>query len=218
MTLNEWLVLNKGNLAIGNLATSDYVECRMSYFFGEYEAPTFNNINHYGDILKKLWDDYINRNLKRLEAFYNEVYVENVLNTLNYKQQETVTGEKSINGTNTNNSSGTNNTTTTLGEVTKNDTTIDSDVAYNSQTQKERHKTEYNSVAPQTVNSNNSEFSSTQTNTSGSNENNSQTKEITGINGKTMAELLIESNKQFLLNPIDDFIDSFCRYNLYYIQ
>ena len=216
MTLNEWLVLNKGNLAIGNLSTSDYVECRMSYYFGEYEAPNFNNL--YGDILKKLWDDYINRNLKRLETFYNEVYVENVLNTLNYKQQETVTGEKSINGTNTNNSSGTNNTTTTLGEVTKNETTIDSDVAYNSLTQKERHKTEYNSVAPQTVNSNNSEFASTQTNTSGSNENNSQTKEITGINGKTMSELLIESNKQFLLNPIDDFIDSFCRYNLYYIQ
>lgn len=216
MTLNEWLVLNKGNLAIGTLANSDYVECRMSYFFGEYEAPNFNNL--YGDILKKLWDDYINRNLKRLEAYYNEVYVENVLSALNYKQQESVTGEKSINGTNTNNSSGTNNTTTTLGEVTKNDTTIDSDVAYNSQTQKERHKTEYNSVAPQTVNSNNSEFTSTQTNTIGSNENNRQTKEITGINGKTMAELLIESNKQFLLNPIDDFIDSFCRYNLYFVQ
>lgn len=216
MTLNEWLILNKGNLQIGNLATSEYVECRMSYLFGEYIAPNFNNL--YGDILKKLWDAYIIRNLKRLETFYNEVYVENVLNTLNYKQQETVTGEKSINGTNTNNSSGTNNTTTTLGEVTKNDTTIDSDVSYNSMAQKERHKTEYNSVAPQTVNSNNSEFSSTQSNTSGSNENNSQTKEITGINGKTMAELLIESNKQFLLNPIDDFIDSFCRYNLYFIQ
>ena len=216
MTLNEWLVLNKGNLAIGTLATSDYVECRMSYYFGEYEAPNFNNL--YGDILKKLWNDYINRNLKRLETFYNEVYVENVLNTFNYKQQETVTGEKSINGTNTNNSTGTNNTTTTLGEVTKNDTTIDSDVSYNSQTQKERHKTEYNSVAPQTVNSNNSDFTSTQTNTSGSNENNSQTKEITGINGKTMTELLIESNKQFLLNPIDDFIDAFCRYNLYIVQ
>ena len=82
MTLNEWLVLNKGNLAIGTLATSDYVECRMSYFFGEYEAPNFNNL--YGDILKKLWDDYITRNLKRLENFYNEVYVENVLNGLNY--------------------------------------------------------------------------------------------------------------------------------------
>lgn len=216
MTLNEWLILNKGNLQIGNLATSEYVECRMSYLFGEYIAPNFNNL--YGDILKKLWDAYIIRNLKRLENFYNEVYVENVLNTLNYKQNETVTGEKSINGTNTNNSSGTNNTTTTLGEVTKNDTTIDSDVAYNSMEQKERHKTEYNSVAPQTVNSNNSEFSSTQTNTSGSNENNSQTKEISGINGKTMAELLIESNKQFLLNPIDEFIDSFCRYNLYFIQ
>lgn len=216
MTLNDWLILNKGNLAIGALATSDYVEGRMSYFFGEYEAPNFNNL--YGDILKKLWDAYITRNLKRLENFYNEVYVENVLSTLNYKQQETVTGEKSINGTNTNNSSGTNNTTTTLGEVTKNDTTIDSDVAYNSLTQKERHKTVYNSVAPQTVNSNNSEFVSTQTNTSGSNENNTQSREITGINGKTIAELLIESNKQFLLNPIDDFIDSFCRYNLYYIQ
>lgn len=216
MMLNDWLILNKGNLAIGNLATSEYVECRMSYLFGEYIAPNFNNL--YGDILKKLWDAYINRNLKRLKTFYNEVYVENVLNTLNYKQQETVTGEKSINGTNTNNSSGTNNTTTTLGEVTKNDTTIDSDVAYNSLTQKERHKTVYNSVAPQTVNSNNSEFASTQTNTSGSNENNSQTKEITGINGKTMAELLIESNKQFLLNPIDDFIDAFCRYNLYFLQ
>lgn len=216
MTLNEWLILNKGNLQIGNLATSEYVECRMSYLFGEYIAPHFNNL--YGDILKKLWDAYIIRNLKRLETFYNEVYVENVLNALNYKQNETVTGEKSINGTNTNNSSGTNNTTTTLGEVTKNDTTIDSDVAYNSMAQKERHKTEYNSVAPQTVNSNNSDFSSTQTNTNGSNENNSQRKEITGINGKTMAELLIESNKQFLLNPIDDFIDSFCRYNLYFIQ
>lgn len=216
MELNEWLILNKGNLAIGTLASSDYVEGRMSYFFGEYEAPNFNNL--YGDILKKLWDAYINRNLKRLENFYNEVYVENVLNTLNYKQNETVTGQKNINGTNTNNSSGTNNATTTLGEVTKNDTTIDSDVATNSMTQKERHKTVYNSVAPQTVNSNNSEFTSTQTNTSGSNENNSQTKEITGINGKTIAELLIESNKQFLLNPIDDFIDSFCRYNLYYIQ
>ena len=216
MTLNEWLVLNKGNLAIGNLATSDYVECRMSYYFGEYEAPNFNNL--YGDILKKLWDDYINRNLKRLETFYNEVYIENVLNTLNYKQQETVTGEKSINGTNTNNYSGTNNTTTTLGEVTKNDTTIDSDVAYNSLTQKERHKTEYNSVAPETINKNDIAFASTQTNTSGSNENNSQTKETTGINGKTMAELLIESNKQFLLNPIDDFIDAFCRYNLYIVQ
>ena len=216
MTLNEWIVLNNGNLAIGNLATSDYVESRMSFYFGEYEAPNFNNL--YGDILKKLWDDYITRNLKRLENFYNEVYVENVLNGLNYKQQETLTGEKSINGTNTNNSSGTNNTTTTLGEVTKNDITIDSDVAYNSLTQKERHKTEYNSVAPQTVNSNNSEFASTQTNTSGSNENNSQTKEITGINGKTMAELLIDSNKQFLLNPIDDFIDAFCRYNLYIVQ
>lgn len=216
MTLNEWLILNKGNLAIGNLANSDYVESRMSYLFGDYVAPNFNNL--YGDILKKLWDAYIIRNLKRLETFYNEVYVENVLNTLNYKQQETVTGEKSINGTNTNNSSGTNNTTTTLGEVTKNDTTIDSDVAYNSLTQKDRHKTVYNSVAPQTVNSNNSEFASTQTNTSGSNENNSQTKEITGINGKTMAELLIDSNKQFLLNPIDDFIDAFCRYNLYFLQ
>lgn len=216
MTLNDWLILNKGNLAIGNLATSEYVECRMSYLFGEYIAPNFNNL--YGDILKKLWDAYIIRNLKRLENFYNEVYVENVLSALNYKQQETVTGEKSINGTNTNNSSGTNNTTTTLGEVTKNDTTIDSDVAYNSLTQKERHKTVYNSVAPQTVNSNNSEFVSTQTNTSGSNENNSQTKEITGINGKTMAELLIDSNKQFLLNPIDDFIDAFCRYNLYFLQ
>ena len=216
MTLNEWLILNKGNLAIGNLANSDYVESRMSYLFGDYVAPNFNNL--YGDILKKLWDAYITRNLKRLESFYNEVYVENVLNALNYKQNETVTGEKSINGTNTNNSSGTNNTTTTLGEVTKNDTTIDSDVAYNSLTQKERHKTEYNSVAPQTVNSNNSEFASTQTNTSGSNENNSQSKEVSGINGKTMAELLIESNKQFLLNPIDDFIDSFCRYNLYFIQ
>lgn len=216
MTLNEWLILNKGNLAIGNLANSDYVESRMSYLFGDYVAPNFNNL--YGDILKKLWDAYITRNLKRLESFYNEVYVENVLNALNYKQNETVIGEKSINGTNTNNSSGTNNTTTTLGEVTKNDTTIDSDVAYNSLTQKERHKTEYNSVAPQTVNSNNSEFASTQTNTSGSNENNSQSKEVSGINGKTMAELLIESNKQFLLNPIDDFIDSFCRYNLYFIQ
>lgn len=216
MTLNEWLILNKGNLAIGNIATSEYVECRMSYLFGEYIAPNFNNL--YGDILKKLWDAYIIRNLKRLENFYNEVYVENVLNALNYKQQETVTGEKSINGTNTNNYSATNNTTTTLGEVTKNETTIDSDVAYNSLTQKERHKTEYNSVAPQTVNSNNSELASTQTNTSGSNENNSQTKEITGINGKTMAELLIESNKQFLLNPIDDFIDAFCRYNLYLVQ
>lgn len=216
MELNEWLILNKGNLAIGTLASSDYVEGRMAYFFGEYEAPNFNNL--YGDILKKLWDAYINRNLKRLENFYNEVYVENVLNTLNYKQNETVTGQKNINGTNTNNSSGTNNATTTLGEVTKNDTTIDSDVATNSMTQKERHKTVYNSVAPQTVNSNNSEFTSTQTNTSGSNENNSQTKEITGINGKTIVELLIKSNKQFLLNPIDDFIDSFCRYNLYYIQ
>ena len=216
MTLNEWLILNKGNLAIGNLANSDYVESRMSYLFGDYVAPNFNNL--YGDILKKLWDAYITRNLKRLESFYNEVYVENVLNALNYKQNETVTGEKSINGTNTNNSSGTNNTTTTLGDVTKNDTTIDSDVAYNSLTQKERHKTEYNSVAPQTVNSNNSEFASTRTNTSGSNENNSQSKEVSGINGKTMAELLIESNKQFLLNPIDDFIDSFCRYNLYFIQ
>lgn len=216
MTLNEWLILNKGNLAIGTLANSDYVESRMSYLFGDYVAPNFNNL--YGDILKKLWDAYITRNLKRLENFYNEVYVENVLNTLNYKQNEIVTGEKNINGTNTNNSSGTNNTTTTLGEVTKNETTIDSDAAYNSQTQKERHKTEYNSVAPQTVNSNNSEFTSTQSNTSGSNENNSQTKEITAINGKTMAELLIENNKQFLLNPIDDFIDAFCRYNLYFLQ
>ena len=216
MTLNEWLILNKGNLTIGNLATSEYVECRMSYLFGEYIAPNFNNL--YGDILKKLWDAYIIRNLKRLETFYNEVYVENVVNTLNYKQQETLTGERNINGTSTNESSGTNNTTTTLGEVTKNDTTIDSDVAYNSMAQKERHKTQYNSVAPETINSNALTFASTQTNTSGSNENNSQTKEITGINGKTMAELLIESNKQFLLNPIDDFIDAFCRYNLYYIQ
>ena len=216
MTLNEWLILNKGNLAIGDLATSDYVENRMSYLFGEYVAPNFNNL--YGDILKKLWDGYITRNLKRLENFYNEVYVENVLNTLNYKQQETVTGERSINGTNTNNSSGTNNTTTTLGEVTKNDTTIDSDVAYNSMAQKDRHKTVYNSVAPETINQNDTSFASTQNNTSGSNENNNQTKETTGINGKTMAELLIESNKQFLLNPIDDFIDSFCRYNLYFIQ
>ena len=216
MTLNEWLILNKGNLQIGNLATSDYVECRMYYLFGEYIVPNFNNL--YGDILKKLWDAYIIRNLKRLETFYNEVYVENVLNTLNYKQQETVTGEKSINGTNTNNSSGTNNTATTLGEVTKNETTIDSDVAYNSLAQKERHKTEYNSVAPETINKNDIAFASTQTNTSGSNENNSQTKETKGINGKTMAELLIESNKQFLLNPIDDFIDAFCRYNLYFLQ
>lgn len=216
MTLNEWIVLNKGNLAIGTLANSDYVECRMSYFFGEYEAPNFNNL--YGDILKKLWDDYIARNLNRLQNFYNEVYVENVLNSLNYKQQETLTGQRNINGTNTNESSGTNNTTTTLGEVTKNDTTIDSDVAYNSLTQKDRHKTQYNSVAPETINSNASTFASTQNNTSGSNENNSQSKEITGINGKTITELLIESNKQFLLNPIDDFIDSFCRYNLYYIQ
>ena len=216
MTLNDWLILNKGNLAIGNLATSEYVECRMSYLFGEYIAPNFNNL--YGDILKKLWDAYIIRNLKRLESFYNEVYVENVLNALNYKQTETMTGEKSINGTNTNNSSGTNNTTTTLGEVTKNDTTIESDVAYNSMAQKERHKTEYNSVAPQTVNSNNSDFASTQNGTNASTENNSQSKEVSGINGKTMAELLIESNKQFLLNPIDDFIDSFCRYNLYFIQ
>ena len=216
MTLNEWLILNKGNLAIGNLANSDYVECRMSYFFGEYEAPNFNNL--YGDILKKLWDDYITRNLKRLENFYNEVYVENVLNALNFKQQEIVTGEKSINGNSTNNSSGNNNATTTLGEVTKTETTIDSDVAYNSMTQKERHKSEYNSVAPTTINTNSSEFASTQTNTSGTNENNSQTKEITGSNGKTMAELLIESNKQFLLNPIDDFIDAFCHYNLYIVQ
>ena len=216
MTLNEWLVLNKGNLSIGTLANSDYVECRMSYFFGEYEAPNFNNL--YGDILKKLWDDYINRNLNRLQNFYNEVYVNNVLNALNYKQQETVTGEKSINGTSTNETNGTNNTTTTLGEVTKNETTIDSDVAYNSLTQKERHKTEYNSVAPQTINQNDVTLASTQTNTSGSNENNSQSKEITGINGKTMAELLIDSNKQFLLNPIDDFIDAFCRYNLYFLQ
>ena len=216
MTLNEWLILNKGNLKIGNLATSEYVECRMSYLFGEYIAPNFNNL--YGDILKKLWDAYIIRNLKRLENFYNEVYVKNVLNSLNYKQNETVTGQKNINGTNTNNSSGTNNTTTTLGEVTKNDTTIDSDVAYNSMAQKDRHKTVYNSVAPQTVNSNNLEFSSTQNNTVENTENNSQTKETTGINGKTMAELLIESNKQFLLNPIDDFIDSFCRYNLYFLQ
>ena len=216
MTLNEWLVLNKGNLSIGTLANSDYVECRMSYFFGEYEAPNFNNL--YGDILKKLWDDYITRNLNRLQNFYNEVYVENVLNALNYKQNETVTGEKSINGTSTNESSGTNNTTTTLGEVTKNDTTIESDVAYNSMAQKERHKTVYNSVAPETINSNALTFASTQTNTSGSNENNSQSKETTGINGRTMAELLIYSNKQFLLNPIDDFIDSFCRYNLYFIQ
>lgn len=216
MTLNEWLILNKGNLAIGNLANSDYVESRMSYLFGDYVAPNFNNL--YGDILKKLWDAYIVRNLKRLESFYNAVYVENILNTLNYKQQETVRGEKRINGTNKNGSSGTNNTTTTLGEVTKNDTTIDSDVAYNSMTQKERHKTVYNSVAPQTVNSNNSEFSSTQNNTIENTENNSQSKEITGINGKTMSELLIDSNKQFLLNPIDDFIDAFCRYNLYFLQ
>lgn len=215
MTLNEWLVLNKGKLAIGTLANSDYVECRMSYFFGEYEAPNFNNL--YGDILKKLWDDYITRNLNRLQNFYNEVYVENVLNGLNYKQSETVTGEKNINGTRTNESSGTNNTTTTLGEVTKNDTTIDSDVAYNSLTQKERHKTEYNSVAPETINSNALTFASTQNNTTGSNENNTQSREVTGINGKTMAELLIYSNKQFLLNPIDDFIDAFCRYNLYYV-
>lgn len=216
MTLNEWLILNKGNLAIGTLANSDYVECRMSYFFGEYEAPNFNNL--YGDILKKLWDDYINRNLKRLENFYNEVYVENVLNGLNYKQQETLTGERNINGTSTNESSGTNNTTTTLGEVTKNDTTIESDVAYNSLTQKDHHKTQYNSVAPETINSNALTFASTQNNTTGSNENNTQSRVVTGINGKTMTELLIESNKQFLLNPIDDFIDSFCRYNLYFIQ
>lgn len=216
MTLNEWIVLNKGNLAIGNLANSDYVECRMSYFFGEYEAPNFNNL--YGDILKKLWDDYIRRNLKRLENFYNEVYVENVLSVLNYKQQETLTGERNINGTNTNESSGTNNTTTTLGEVTKNETTVDSDVAYNSMAQKERHKTQYNSVAPETINSNALTFASTQNNTTGSNENNTQSREVTGINGKTMAELLIESNKQFLLNPIDDFIDAFCRYNLYIVQ
>lgn len=216
MTLNEWIVLNKGNLAIGNLATSDYVESRMCFYFGEYEAPNFNNL--YGDILKKLWDDYINRNLKRLENFYNEVYVENVLSALNYKQQETVKGEKSINGTSTNESSGTNNTTTTLGEVTKNDTTIDSDVAYNSLTQKDRHKTVYNSVAPETINSNALTFASTQSNTNGSNENNTQSREVTGINGKTMAELLIESNKQFLLNPIDDFIDAFCQYNLYFLE
>ena len=216
MTLNEWIVLNKGNLSIGTLASSDYVEGRMSYFYGEYEAPNFNNL--YGDILKKLWDDYITRNLNRLQNFYNEVYVENVLNTLNYKQNESVTGEKNINGNSTNESSGTNNTTTTLGEVTKNDTTIDSDVAYNSMAQKERHKTVYNSVAPETINSNALTFASTQNNTTGSNENNTQSREVTGINGKTMAELLIESNKQFLLNPIDDFIDSFCRYNLYFIQ
>ena len=216
MTLNEWLILNKGNLAIGNLATSDCVEYRMSYYFGEYEAPNFNNL--YGDILKKLWDDYISRNLNRLQNFYNEVYVENVLNALNYKQNETVTGEKNINGTNTNNSSGTNNTTTTLGEVTKNDTTIESDVAYNTMTQKERHKTVYNSVAPETINSNASTIASTQNGTVANTENNSQTKEITGINGKTMAELLIESNKQFILNPINDFIDAFCRYNLYFVQ
>ena len=218
MTLNEWIILNKGNLSIGTLANSDYVECRMSYFFGEYEAPTFNGINHYGDILKKLWDDYISRNLKRLENFYNEVYVENVLNALNYKQQETLTGERNINGTITNESSGTNNTTTTLGEVTKNDTTVESDVAYNSMAQKERHKTVYNSVAPETINSNASTITSTQNGTNASTENNSQSKEVSGINGKTMAELLIYSNKQFLLNPIDDFIDSFCRYNLYFIQ
>ena len=216
MTLNEWLVLNKGNLAIGTLATSDYVECRMSYFFGEYEAPNFNNL--YGDILKKLWDDYISRNLIRLQNFYNEVYIENVLNGLNYKQHETITGEKSINANNTNTTQGNNNATNTLGEVTKNETTVDSDVATNSMTQKERHKTQYNSVAPETINSNASTFASTQSNTSGSNENNSQSKEITGINGKTMTELLIESNKQFLLNPIDDFIDAFCRYNLYIVQ
>lgn len=216
MTLNEWLVLNKGNLAIGTLATSDYVECRMSYFFGEYEAPNFNNL--YGDILKKLWDDYISRNLKRLENFYNEVYVENVLNALNYKQHETMTGEKSINGNSTNETSGNNNTTITLGEVTKNETSIDSDVAYNSMTQKERHKTESNSVEPETINNNASTFASTQNNTTGSNENNTQSRDVTGINGKTIAELLIESNKQFLLNPIDDFIDAFCRYNLYIVQ
>ena len=216
MTLNEWIVLNKGNLAIGTLANSDYVECRMSYFFGEYEAPNFNNL--YGDILKKLWDDYITRNLKRLENFYNDVYVENVLSALNYKQQEVVKGVKSINGNRTNETSGNNNTTITLGEVTKNETSIDSDVAYNSMTQKERHKTESNSVEPETINNNASTFASTQTNTSGSNENNSQSKETSGINGKTMADLLIESNKQFLLNPIDDFIDAFCRYNLYFLQ
>lgn len=216
MTLNEWIVLNKGNLAIGNLANSDYVECRMSYFFGEYEAPNFNNL--FGDILKKLWDDYIARNLNRLQNFYNEVYVENVLNSLNYKQQETLTGQRNINGTSTNESSGTNNTTTTLGEVTKNDTTIDSDVAYNSLTQKDRHKIQYNSVEPETINSNVLSFTSTQNNTTGSNENNTQSRDVTGINGKTMAELLIYSNKQFLLNPIDDFIDAFCRYNLYIVQ
>ena len=216
MTLNEWIVLNKGKLAIGNLANSDYVESRMTYFFGEYEAPNFNNL--YGDILKKLWDDYISRNLNRLQNFYNEVYIENVLNALNYKQQETLTGERNINGTSTNESSGTNNTTTTLGEVTKNETTVDSDVAYNSMAKKERHKTESNSIAPETINSNASTIASTQNGTNASTENNSQSKEVSGINGKTTAELLIESNKQFLLNPIDDFIDAFCRYNLYIVQ
>ena len=85
-------------------------------------------------------------------------------------------------------------------------------------TQKERHKTESNSVAPETINSNASTFASTQNNTTGSNENNTQSREVTGINGKTMTDLLIESNKQFLLNPIDDFIDAFCRYNLYFVQ
>lgn len=253
MLMAEWVVLNKGKLNIGELATSDYVETRMTFFFGEFEAPNFNNL--YGDILKKLWDDYIYKNLERLQNFYNEVYVERVTSALNYKNVEnenmtqhnestnnftsnTATTGSQVNGEAISSKTSTQEATgnTTMGEVTKKQTTVDSDVAYNSMVQKERHKSEFNSVEPATTNTNSNtigitenskvneitnsisnNITGTQNGQNNNDFNGTRNKSNSGFNGKTMAEMLIESNKQFLLNPIDDFIDAFCKYNLYYL-
>lgn len=211
----EWVVLNKGKLNIGELATSEYVETRMSFMFGEFEAPNFNNL--YGDILKKLWDDYIYRNLDRLQNFYNEVYVERVTSALNYKNVENEKTSTTSENTNVLNNTSSSSGTQVNGEVTKTQTDIESDVAYNSMQQKDRHKKIMNSIEPETTNTNSTSITSNQNDTYNASGTSNREKTNSGFNGKSIAEMLIESNKQFLLNPIDDFIDAFCKYNLYYL-
>lgn len=215
MLMAEWVVLNKGKLNIGELASSDYVETRMSLMFGEFEAPNLNNL--YGDILKKLWDDYIYRNLFRLQNFYNEVYVERITSALNYKNIENEKTSTTSENTNVLNNTSSSNGTQVMGEVTKTQTDIDSDVAYNSMQQKDRHKKVMNSIEPETTNTNSTSVTTEQNNTSNGSGTSNRDKTTSGFTGKSMTEMLIESNKQFLLNPIDDFIDSFCKYNLYYL-
>lgn len=203
MMIQDWISIHKGGYSIGSIVNSSYVEDYMIVKYKDWLIEDILSNPTYG-----LWINYVNKNKSRLQAFYNNLYNRNNYDFINtYRQDKDTNTKKNIDG----NTIKTPNLTTThnMGKWEEIIDNTEYRTATNSNVEKEVGKTHSSTTQPITINTDT---------TTGSEKNehhdtdiSTYTENVSGYNGKTQSQFLIDSYKEMDLNPIEDFIDKFVR-------